>query len=187
MRILKELRGSATPARPAIHPLEVTERAGAATHLLSSLEYVVRPQDRTLGGLNHWASMREGFPDSLRWMVPIYDYFSHEGRLGALHASRAVAAAILLVPRSTPHSGHRTRHTEWIPGVESVGGLPATLLRHGRFRSSFIPRSVGSGCWATQPSDPGQGPRCSVHCLSDRPQLLRLRTGQTPRAEMDFR
>ncbi|MDN5699626.1 hypothetical protein VVR84_12380 [Kocuria carniphila] len=148
MRILKELRGSATPARPAIHPLEVTERAGAATHLLSSLEYVVRPQDRTLGGLNHWASMREGFPDSLRWMVPIYDYFSHEGRLGALHASRAVAAAILLVPRSTPHSGHRNTARAILNGYLALSQL-AVYPRHfygtdGSDQVSFLVQSAAA-------------------------------------------
>lgn len=81
-----------------IHPLELTERAGAATHLLSSLEYLVRSRDRSDGGLNHWPTMRPGFPKSLKFMMPVFDFFSDERRVKALHASRVIASVALLLP-----------------------------------------------------------------------------------------
>lgn len=96
-RFKRDTYGLESPAHPSNHPLEITERAGAATHLISSLEYIVRKKDRQPGGLNHWETMRKGFPDSLQMFMPIYDFFAVETRVKALHISRAIASTVLII------------------------------------------------------------------------------------------
>ncbi|MFF7638389.1 hypothetical protein ACFZB9_35350 [Kitasatospora sp. NPDC008050] len=53
------LRPAALGTLDRARTLTVTERVSSVTHLIASLEYLSRPQDREFGGLHHWAATRQ--------------------------------------------------------------------------------------------------------------------------------
>ncbi|MBY8870991.1 hypothetical protein K7640_03930 [Micromonospora sp. PLK6-60] len=79
-------------------PLATAERLSAATHLLSSLEYMVRRSDRVTGGLNDWNHTRAQVPAKTRTAQVLRDFVAREPVTQALHGSRALAAAVLIGP-----------------------------------------------------------------------------------------
>ncbi|MEE1938336.1 hypothetical protein V1L54_02730 [Streptomyces sp. TRM 70361] len=79
-------------------PLSTAERLSAATHLLSSLEYMVRKVDREPGGLNDWTHTRAQVPAKTRVMGKVRDFIAREAVTQTIHGTRAVAAAVLISP-----------------------------------------------------------------------------------------
>lgn len=79
-------------------PLSTAERFSAVTHLLSSLEYMVRRSDREPGGLNDWTHTRAQVPAKTETMQKIRDFVAREPVTQALHGSRALAAAVIIAP-----------------------------------------------------------------------------------------
>lgn len=79
-------------------PLVTAERLSAATHLLSSLEYIVRKSDREPGGLNDWTHTRSQVPARTKPMQAVKDFVAREPVTQAVHGSRALAAAVLISP-----------------------------------------------------------------------------------------
>jgi len=94
--MLSSFRGAVRSA--FAQPLSTAERLSAATHLLSSLEYMVRRVDREPGGLNDWTHTRAQVPAKTKAMQSVRDFVAREPVTMALHASRAVAAAVLIGP-----------------------------------------------------------------------------------------
>lgn len=94
--MLSSIRGAVRTA--FAQPLSTAERLSAATHLLSSLEYLVRRVDREPGGLNDWNHTRAQVPAKSKAMQAVRDFVAREPVTQALHASRAVAAAVLIAP-----------------------------------------------------------------------------------------
>ncbi|MGW6598004.1 hypothetical protein [Streptomyces sp. NPDC055036] len=80
------------------HPLGTAERLGAATHLLSSLEYIVRKADRDPGGLNDWTYLRDQVPSKGKAVTRFKDWIAQEHVTQSVHVSRALAAALLITP-----------------------------------------------------------------------------------------
>ncbi|MFJ4650743.1 hypothetical protein ACIP5Y_05625 [Nocardia sp. NPDC088792] len=86
-------------------PLQTAEQLSAATHMLSSLEYLGSRADRAPGGLNDWSHTRTQIPTKSRALQTVRDVVAREPMTQALHASRVVAAAALIVPVT----GNKTR------------------------------------------------------------------------------
>ncbi|MET8577136.1 hypothetical protein [Streptomyces sp. NPDC005012] len=79
-------------------PLSTAERLSAVTHLLSSLEYMVRRTDREPGGLNDWTHTRAQVPSRTRTVRRIRDLVAREPVTQAIHGSRALASLVLIAP-----------------------------------------------------------------------------------------
>ncbi|CAL9649794.1 hypothetical protein SUDANB120_06589 (plasmid) [Streptomyces sp. enrichment culture] len=94
--MLSRLRRVAEAA--CAHPLATAERLSAATHLLSSLEYLVRRTDRQPGGLNDWNHTRSQVPGRTKATQAVKDFVAREPVTQAVHASRVLAAAVLISP-----------------------------------------------------------------------------------------
>lgn len=84
--------------RVCARPLTMAERLSAATHLLSSLEYMARRTDREPGGLNNWTHTRAQVPAKTKSMQAVRDFVAREDVTQALHASRALTALVLILP-----------------------------------------------------------------------------------------
>lgn len=80
------------------NPLSTAERLSAVTHLLSSVEYMVRGTDRRRGGLNDWTHTRAQVPAKSKPLQAVKDFVAREPVTQALHCSRALAAAVLVSP-----------------------------------------------------------------------------------------
>jgi pimeloyl-ACP methyl ester carboxylesterase len=78
--------------------LTLTERLGAVTHLLSSLEHLSAEDSRGRGGLNNWSISRQNFAH--RWPVSrlALDVVADRRVTRILHIARVAAAASLLAP-----------------------------------------------------------------------------------------
>ena len=97
-------------------PLSTAERLSAATHLLSSLEYMVRRTDREPGGLNDWTYTRAQVPAKTRLVQKVRDFVAREPVTQALHASRALAAVILISP--VRNNAVRTAANAYLAGTQ---------------------------------------------------------------------
>jgi hypothetical protein len=84
--------------RASAKPLTTAERFSAATHLISSLEYMVRRVDREPGGLNYWKYARAQVPAKTKIVQKLRDFVAREEVTQAVHASRVLAALILIAP-----------------------------------------------------------------------------------------
>ena len=78
--------------------LALTERLAAATHLVTSLEYLTNERDREPGGLNDWAVSRQNFRPKSKLVAKLLDLAGDRRGTKALHITRAVAAAAVLAP-----------------------------------------------------------------------------------------
>lgn len=81
--------------------LRQIERLGAVASGVSSLEYLLRPQDRIFGGLNHWPSQRRRVvsSDSSPTLVTrILDHIGAESMEQLLHAARLASVTVLVLP-----------------------------------------------------------------------------------------
>lgn len=85
-------------ARACAKPLTTAERYSAATHLISSLEYMVRRQDREPGGLNDWKYTRAQVPAKTKTGQKIRDFAAREEVTQVIHASRVLAGLVLIAP-----------------------------------------------------------------------------------------
>lgn len=85
-------------ARACARPLTTAERYSAATHLISSLEYLVRRQDRDPGGLNDWRYTRDQAPAKTKTGQRLRDFAAREEVTQSIHASRALVALVLIAP-----------------------------------------------------------------------------------------
>lgn len=94
--MLQRLRKAVDAA--CARPLVTAERLSAATHLLSSLEYMVRKTDREPGGLNDWTYTRAQVPSRTKAMQAVKDFVAREPVTQALHGSRVLAASVLISP-----------------------------------------------------------------------------------------
>lgn len=74
------------------------ESTAAITHLVSSLEYLVRPSDRRPGGLHYWGIGRRNF--HVRSLERALDMVAQPPVTTALHAGRCAIALALLAPTS---------------------------------------------------------------------------------------
>lgn len=79
-------------------PLGTAERLGAATHMISSLEYLAREADRGAGGLNDWTYLRTQRPSKVKAVTRLRDWVAQEHVTKAVHGTRALAAALLISP-----------------------------------------------------------------------------------------
>lgn len=94
----------APPALGRDRALDLTERLGAATHLVSSIEYLLSERDRAPGGLNDYDITRDTVRVRSAALRRVVHAAGDRRATRALHAARVVAAAALLVP-----TGRRTR------------------------------------------------------------------------------
>jgi pimeloyl-ACP methyl ester carboxylesterase len=92
--LVRPVSGAGSPSRPVA--LTLTERLSAVTHLVSSLEYLARSDDREQGGLNDWTVMRGAHLAEPRWALRIHDAVGDDRVTNALHVAR-VAAAVALI------------------------------------------------------------------------------------------
>jgi pimeloyl-ACP methyl ester carboxylesterase len=138
--------------------LAATERLGAVTHLVSSLEYLARERDREWGGANNWAATRAGF--GARW--PLYgrllDVVGDRRVTRGLHVARVAAAAALwlpLPPRARAVANGvlpvsqlllHTRHLYGSDGADQVAFLTQALSAIGRAGRNQ-PRLVDACLW----------------------------------------
>ncbi|MEN3586392.1 alpha/beta fold hydrolase [Streptomyces sp. ZYX-F-203] len=76
----------------------VAERLAATTTLVSSLEYLRRPEDRRPGGLNDWDIARDALVVYSPLRRKVLDIIGDRRTTNALFAGQAVAAASLLLP-----------------------------------------------------------------------------------------
>ncbi|WGD37473.1 alpha/beta fold hydrolase [Lysinibacter sp. HNR] len=84
--------------------LRAMERLSASTHLVSSAEHLVRPQNLQEGSLGDWKIIRDRYQFMPAWRRKILDLVSQPLMTRALHAGRIFASASLLLP-----TGARTR------------------------------------------------------------------------------
>ncbi|WP_162929306.1 hypothetical protein [Streptomyces sp. YIM 130001] len=163
-------------------PLGTAERLSAATHLLSSLEYMARKVDREPGGLNDWTYLRSQVPSKYKVITKLKDWAAKESVTQTLHASRAVAAAVVISP--TRNNNVRMacdaylaatqillypRHFFGTDGSDQVsflvqtsaalgraGGTDATRKAAVQFIGAQIVLSYGASGWAKLPGQPWQ-------------------------------
>ncbi|MER6915074.1 hypothetical protein ABT354_25645 [Streptomyces sp. NPDC000594] len=103
--------------------LTLAEQISAATHLVSSLELLVRKQDRTKGGLNDWTIARDNYAPRIPGMKKFLDCVGDRRNTQILHAARAFAAASLIVPGT--HRVHRAAANGFLAATSM-----ATYPRH---------------------------------------------------------
>lgn len=167
-------------ARACATPLTTAERYSAATHLLSSLEYLARRQDREPGGLNDWRYTRDQVPARTRTGQRLRDLVARESATQSIHASRALAALLLIAP--VRRNGARMaanaylaatqvlvypRHLYGTDGSDQVsflvqtsaalgraGGTDATRRAAVQFIGAQTVLSYGASGWAKLPGPP---------------------------------
>jgi pimeloyl-ACP methyl ester carboxylesterase len=74
------------------------ERLAAVTHLVASLEYLVRDRDRRWGGFNNWAVSRRNFPVRFRLVGGVLDALAGRRLTVAMHLTRIAAALSFVAP-----------------------------------------------------------------------------------------
>ncbi|MBU2665782.1 hypothetical protein KOI35_19925 [Actinoplanes bogorensis] len=160
-------------------PLSTAERLSAATHLLSSLEYLVRRSDREPGGLNDWTHTRAQVPAKSKAVQAVRDFVAREPVTQALHATRAAAAIVLIAPARNNTvrllanaylAGTQIliypRHLFGTDGSDQVsflvqtaaalgraGGTEATRTAAVQFIGAQTALSYGASGWAKLPGD----------------------------------
>lgn len=175
--MLQRLRRAAEAA--CARPLATAERLSAATHLLSSLEYMVRRTDREPGGLNDWSHTRAQVPAKTKAVRVVRDFIAREPVTQALHGSRALAALVLISPvrnntvrmaadayLATSQILIYPRHLFGTDGSDQVsflvqaaaalgraGGTEATRRAAVQFIGAQTVLSYGASGWAKLPGD----------------------------------
>lgn len=175
--MLARLRRAAESA--CAKPLTTAERLSAATHLLSSLEYIVRRADREPGGLNDWTHTRSQVPARTKAMQAVKDFIAREPVTQTLHGSRVLAAAVLISPvkNNTVRMAANAylagsqlliypRHLFGTDGSDQVsflvqtaaalgraGGTDATRTAAVQFIGAQTVLSYGASGWAKLPGD----------------------------------
>ncbi|WP_433431390.1 hypothetical protein [Nonomuraea sp. CA-141351] len=81
--------------------LSAVERLSAFHGLTSSVEYLARRRDREFGGLNNWQVMRHAYRSRPRPVRLALDVIGGRRVTTAIHATRVVSAALLLLPISS--------------------------------------------------------------------------------------
>ncbi|WP_424216410.1 hypothetical protein ACN20G_30195 (plasmid) [Streptomyces sp. BI20] len=160
-------------------PLATAERLSATTHMLSSLEYMVRKVDRQPGGLNDWTHTRAQVPARTKAMQTVRDLVAREPVTQALHGSRVLAAAVLVSP--VRDNRVRMLANAWLAGTQVLiyprhlfgtdgsdqvsflvqtaaalgraGGTDATRTAAVQFIGAQTVLSYGASGWAKLPGD----------------------------------
>ncbi|WP_329339003.1 hypothetical protein OG866_28410 [Streptomyces sp. NBC_00663] len=101
--------------------LTLAEQISASTHLVSSLELLVRDRDRREGGLNDWNIARDNYAPRIPGLKKFLDIIADRRNTQLLHGARALAAASLLVP-GTPRA-HRAAANGFL-AVTSMAAYP---------------------------------------------------------------
>ena len=166
-------------ASACARPLATAERLSAATHLLSSPEYMARRTDREPGGLNDWTHTRSQVPAKTRAMQAVRNLIAREPVTQALHGSRALAAVVLISPvrdntvrmvANTYPAGSQVlvypRHLFGTDGSDQVSFLVQTAAALGRAGGTDANRNAavqfigaqtvlsnGASGWAKLPGD----------------------------------
>jgi pimeloyl-ACP methyl ester carboxylesterase len=104
--------------------LALTERLGAVTHLLSSLEHLSSEASRTRGGLNNWSISRQNFVHRRPVARLALDVVADRRVTRILHIARVAAAASLLAP--LPRNPRRLR-----AGANALLSITSVALHPG--------------------------------------------------------
>lgn len=138
--------------------LSLTERISSVTHVISSLEYLVKKQDREQGGLNNWEVIRTTRRARSPLLGRVQDLVGDRRVTTALHVARVGAGLVLLSPvrgRSRVAANAvltgtsillYQRHLYGSDGTDQVSFLvqaAATVARAGEHR----PQVVDAGLW----------------------------------------
>lgn len=123
-------------------PLSTAERLSATTHLLSSLEYMARPSDRSEGGLNDWSLTRQQVPAKTKLVQKLRDLVAREPVTQALHGSRVVAAAVLISP--IRHNGVRMAANAYLVGTQMLVYPRHLFGTDGSDQVSFLVQSAAA-------------------------------------------
>ncbi|MDN3250953.1 hypothetical protein ACFW4O_33265 [Streptomyces mutabilis] len=83
--------------------LTVMEQVSAVTHLVSSLENLFTERDREFGGVNNWDVVRENYATRSPLVRRALDKIAKPRHIRVIHATRAIAAASLLIPATPRH------------------------------------------------------------------------------------
>ncbi|MGK5530474.1 hypothetical protein [Streptomyces sp. URMC 129] len=139
--------------------LTLAEQISATTHLVSSLELLVRDRDRREGGLNDWDIARDNYAPRVPGLKKLLDAVADRRTTRLLHGARAVAAASLLVPGT--HRAHRAaangflaltsmatypRHSYGTDGSDQVSFVVQTAALTARL-GQRDPRIVDAALW----------------------------------------
>jgi pimeloyl-ACP methyl ester carboxylesterase len=129
------------------------ERLGSVTHLLASLEYLTRAEDRRWGGANNWDVNRRTFHATSPRLARVLDLVADRRVTTALHVGRAAAAAALWLPLSRrqrtaanvvltgAQAGLHGRHLYGSDGADQVSFLVqalTTVARLGHRRPAVV-------------------------------------------------
>lgn len=136
---------------PRAATLVASERISAMTHLLSSLEHLVTPEDRRKGGFNNWEIARQNFPIRSRRARRAVDIAADDRVTTALHGLRVAAAASLILP--LPGDRFFPRHRRLAANAFLAGTSLALHPRHhygtdGADQGSFLVQSAAAAARA---------------------------------------
>jgi pimeloyl-ACP methyl ester carboxylesterase len=136
---------------PRAQTLLASERISAVTHLLSSLEHLVTPEDRRKGGFNNWDIARQNFPIRSRRLRRAADIAADDRVTTALHGLRVAAAASLILP--LPRDRFFPRHRRLAANAFLAGTSLALHPRHhygtdGSDQGSFLVQSAAAAARA---------------------------------------
>ncbi|GAB2954760.1 hypothetical protein GCM10027280_49010 [Micromonospora polyrhachis] len=130
-----------------------TERLSSVTHLLASLEYLTRGQDRRWGGANNWDVNRRNFHARSPRIARALDVVADDRVVRVLHVSRAVAAVATWLPLSRrqrvvantlltgSQAALHAQHLYGSDGADQVSFLVqalTTIARAGQRRSAIV-------------------------------------------------
>lgn len=104
----KLIRLVADGSRHLVSPPTVTrtqaidrmERAGALTHLISSLEHLTNGKERREGGVNNWEITKDTVLPQSRLARRMLDVFARPACTNGIHVARVAAAISLMAPGS---------------------------------------------------------------------------------------
>jgi pimeloyl-ACP methyl ester carboxylesterase len=117
--------------------LGAVERMGAATHLVASLEFLARRQDRRPGGVNDWAISRQNVRYRNKAARQFFDFTSQPAVNTALHVARILAAGFLLAPTTGMRKSRLAANT--IIAGSSVCLFPGQMYgTDGSDQASFL-------------------------------------------------
>ncbi|MGW5053718.1 alpha/beta fold hydrolase [Actinokineospora sp. NPDC004072] len=152
-RLSRLLRPGLRAVRDASTAVGLTERLGAVTHAVSSLEYLARGNLKDWGGPNNWAVTRQTFHERSAGYGKLLDVVADPRVTKAVHIARVVAAASLWapLPRGAKVAANGVlaasqvalyaRHLYGTDGADQVSFLVqtvATLARAGQRKPELV-------------------------------------------------
>lgn len=123
--------------------LATAERLGALTHLVASLELLLRRADRAPGGPNDWAVARRRLDDRGPVARRVLTATAGQGKATALHAARAASAAFVLAPTDRLPRSRAVANA--IMAASSVGTFPGHVYgTDGSDQASFLVQATAA-------------------------------------------